>query len=138
MKLTPIVARLKGAGLKRVYGALELAGLEKSPVHLPAYFVIREAWDASPNRMQGIHHQQKGERFGVVIMLAAKALREDGVSEELSEAEGAVIDALAGWVHPEGDNGCSAAGGRHLTIAGSTASWIVSFTFTAHIRKAPS
>jgi hypothetical protein len=73
MKLSPIVERLKGAGLKRVYGALELAGLDKQPGILPQYFVVPEGSEAAPNDMAGIHDQRVTSAFMVVAMVEASA-----------------------------------------------------------------
>lgn len=138
MRLTPIVERLKTKGLKRVYGALELANLKTNPAQLPASFVFPEARDAKPNDRSGVHHQETLERFGVVTVLKAAALHEDRISEELAEAEEALIEALAGWVHPDFVSGCNYAAGRMLSTEGGAVSWLSSFTAKAHIRKVPS
>lgn len=137
MRLAPIVERLKAKGLKRVYGALELAALSSAPAALPAFFVVPEQWSAEPNRMSGVHHQATADQFGVVIMLKGAQLREEQVSEELAELEDQVVDALAGWTHPDAAKACDAAGGRMLSVSGNTLSWMVSFRTGRTIRKVP-
>lgn len=134
MKQKPIVDRLKEAGCKRVYGALEFAGLKDRPDHLPAFFVVPEGWTATPNQLAGAHDQRTSESFGVVIMLHEAPRRDDAVSEELETEERRVIDALAGWTHPDASRACDAAGGRLLSVSGSTLSWMVSFRTSRHIR----
>jgi hypothetical protein len=136
MKLSPIVERLKGAGLRRVYGALELAGLEKQPGSLPQYFVVPEGSDASPNDSTGIHAQLVTSTFMVVAMIDGAARREDSVSEGIADQEQLLIDALAGWTPAEASRACDFAGARLLSVGGSTVSWGVRFRTARRIRKA--
>lgn len=138
MKLSPIVARLKAAGFKRVYGALELANLAKAPATLPAFFVVPDRWSADPNKMTGVHQQRTSEDFGVVIMLNGSALQDDRISDEIEEHQEKVLDALLGWTPPGASRACDAVGGRMLSVAGHTLSWMVSFRTGSQIRKEPS
>lgn len=140
MRQKPIIDRLKAAGLgNRVYGALELAGLDKSPgaAQLPAYFVVPDSWRARPNTTVGIHDQKVDEAFVVVIMVKGAPLREDRTSDELEQLERKVIGALAGWTHPDATRACDATGGRLVSVGGSTLSWAVSFSAGSRIRQAP-
>jgi hypothetical protein len=138
MKLSPIVERLKGAGLKRVYGALELAGLDKQPGILPQYFVVPEGSEAAPNDMAGIHDQRVTSAFMVVAMVEASARREDAVSEAIAEQEALIIAALAGWTLPSATRPCDFAGSRLLSVGGHMVSWGVRFRTASRIRKVPS
>lgn len=138
MKLAPIVQRLKDKGVKRVYGALELAGLAKAPAQLPAHFVVPDRWSAGENRHHGVHHQRTVEEFGVVILVPGRGLRDDLVSDEIAELEAAVIDALAGWTPPDASRACDLIGGRMLSVGGSTVGWMVSLRTGSEIRKVPS
>lgn len=135
MRLSPIVERLKAKGLKRVYGALELANLAKAPAQLPAFYVVPDRWAAEASRMTGVHQQRTVDEFGVVILLEGAALREDRVSDEICELEDQVVDALAGWTPPGASRACDAAGGRMLSVSGSTLGWMVSFRTGRLIRK---
>jgi len=137
MKFGPIVARLKEKGAKRVYGALELAQLDKSAPQLPAHFVVPDRFSAGGNRHQGIHHQPISEEFGVVILVQARNLREDLVSDELADLEEVVIDALVGWVPPGCSRACDLVGGRLLSVSGHTVGWLVSFRTGRELRKVP-
>lgn len=140
MKLTPIVEELKRAGFRRVYGALELAALDKEPTTLPALFVVPEGENAAPNNLVGVHDQAAERRFGIVILVDGAARREDRISEELTELEEKVIFTLAGWTHPQASRACDYAGGRLLTMSasGRTLAWMVSFRTARHIRKVAS
>ena len=137
MRLSPVVDQLKQAGLKRVYGALELAGLEKAPGQLPAYFVVPEGEDAAPNTLVGAHDQAAGFRFGVVIIFDGAARNDERVSEQISEQSDRVIHALIGWTHPDASRACDYAGARMLTLSasGRTLAWMASFRTARHIRK---
>jgi len=136
MKLSPIVDRLKGAGFKRVYGALEFATLKDIPGALPQFFVVPEGSDAAPSDTSGVHDQRVQGGFMVVMLLEGTSRREDAVSDELEEQERAVIDAIAGWQHPQATRACDFVGGRLLSVNGSTLSWGVRFRTGWRIRKA--
>jgi hypothetical protein len=136
VRQAPIIRQMKATGLVRVYGALELAGLKTAPAVLPAYFVVPEGWTAEANRMSGVHHQPVSEGFGVVIMLNGAALREEQIDESLHVEQARVIEALAGWTHPEASRACDASGGRLLSVSGHTLNWMVSFKTGRTIRKA--
>ncbi len=136
MRLSPIVERLKAAGFKRVYGALELAGLEKQPGILPQFFVVPEGSDAAPSTTVGVHDQSVTGGFMVVAMIEAAARREDAVSEAIDEEERALIGALAGWAPPDASRACDFVGARLLSVGGSTVSWGVRFRTAWRIRKA--
>lgn len=135
MRLQPIVDRLKKHGLVRVYGAQELAGLKESPATLPAFFVVRGSWSASENRSSGVHDQQISEQFGVVILLPGAARREDVIDESLHAEEERVIDALAGWTHPDATSACGAARGSLVSADRHGLAWMVSFNLGRRIRK---
>lgn len=136
MRQSPIVARLKEAGLERVYGALELAGLQAQPGRLPQRFVIPDGWSAGENRLAGVHDQRLVQMFSVVSLLEGAARREDLVSEAIHEEEAKVLAALVGWTHPDASRACDAVSGRLLSVNGTTLSWIVTFRTGTHIRKA--
>lgn len=135
MKLAPICEKLKAVGLKRVQGALEMAGLDKAPAVLPALFVVPIAEDAAPNRHSGVHDQAATRTFGVVILVQG-GRSDERTSEELGEIEDKVVRALAGWTHPEASRPCDYASGRMLSVSGSTVAWLSSFRTGRHIRKA--
>lgn len=139
MRLAPVIDRLKAKRLKRVYGALELAGLDKEPgaTQLPAYFVIPDGWSASPNRTTGVHDQLVSEDFGVVILMAGAPLREGQTSDALHEAELAVIAALAGWTHPDATRACEASRARMVSVSRNTLGWFVGFSTGRRIRLTP-
>lgn len=134
MRLAPIVQQLKDAGLVRVYGVLELAGMKAHPGRLPAYFVVPEGWRAGENRMVGVHDQNVAETFAVVLLIEAAAMREDGVAEQLQEEERRVIEALVAWTHPDASRACEALAGQLLSVDGHVVSWKVSFRTGRHIR----
>lgn len=138
MKLAPIVDRLKAEGFGRVHAIRELADLQNAPERLPACFVLPESEDASPNQMSGIHDQLAQRIFGVVIMMDGAARNDDRIADDLSEQEARVIDALAGWTHPEASRACDYVGGRLLSVGGRTVSWVVRFRTARRIRKVPS
>lgn len=137
MKLAPTVARLRDGGCRNVAGTLEMIGL-KAPPQLPAHFVVDQGESASPNRHQGVHHQEVATTIGVVVIMNGTARRGDSVSEELGEHIDRVIDLLVGWTAPEAAGPFNYAGGRLLSVNGQTLSWLLTFTTTRHIRKAPS
>jgi hypothetical protein len=134
VKLAPIVAQLEAAGLKRVQGALELAALKTSPAMLPAFFVVPMGEDAAANRLSGVHDQATTRTFGVVIIVEGRSAERS--SDLLADLEARVLQALAGWTHPEASRPCDYASGRMLSVSGSTVSWLVSFRTGRHIRKA--
>lgn len=134
MRLVPVIDRLKACGFKRVEGALEFAALDKAPTHYPAFFVLPQQEDANPNKMSGVHDQAATFSFGVVIMVGARA-SVGSASDELSELEEKVIDALAGWTPPEATRPCDYSAGRMLTVSASTVAWLVTFKTGRHIRK---
>jgi hypothetical protein len=134
MRLNPVVDRLKGAGVARVQGVLELMALKSVPI-LPAHYVVPDSETAGPNRLTGAHSQKTEIRFGVVIMIEGAAANQGKASDQLAEMEDKIIDALLGWVHPDADLGCDYAGARMLSVSGSTLSWMVSFRTGRLIRK---
>jgi hypothetical protein len=138
VRLTPFVDRLKATGRKRVYGALELAGLKQQPGQLPAYFVVPEGSEAAPNTTIGVHDQLVTGTVLVVLVLEAAARREEAVSEQLHEEERAVIDAIAGWTPAGATRACDYLGGRLLSADGHTLSWAVRFRTAWRIRSIPS
>jgi hypothetical protein len=139
MKLTPIVERLKEAGLKRVYGALELAGLDQAPSILPAYFVVPQGWEAGPQRYaSGMHDQKVAEQFGVVIVMNGVALSETRVSEDIEERQNDLVASLVGWRHPQASVPFEAGAGRLLSVSGKALQWLITFRASTHIRKAVS
>ena len=136
MRLAPIVERLKANGLTKVHCAVEFAGLKGHPGLGTNYFVIPEGWTASPSKTTGVHDQALAEGFSVVIVMDGEARREDAVSEKVDEEEAKVIDAIAGWRHPDASRACEAASARLLSVSGTTLSWMVTFRTGRHIRKA--
>lgn len=134
MKLAPIIARLKEAGARRVEGALELAALKAAPGQLPAHFVVPIGEDAAANRLSGGHDQAATRTFGIVI-LAEAGRSDERTVDALTELEERVIQALTGWTHPEASRACDYAGGRMLSVSGTTLAWLVSFRTGRHIRK---
>jgi hypothetical protein len=136
MRIAPIVERLKKAGLERVYGALELAGLQAQPGRLPQRFVIPEGWSAGGNSLVGAHDQNQTETFLVVSLLEGTARNEKQVSDDLHEEERAILEVLVGWIHPDCSRACEAVSGRLLSVNGTTLSWAVAFRTGRHIRKA--
>jgi hypothetical protein len=135
MKMTPIVERLKGAGCKRVYGALELAAIKDAPGILPQHFVVPDGSEASPNETIGVHDQRVAGTFMVVLVLEGTARREDAVSEQLHDEEARVIDALAGWTPEGATRACDFLGARLLSVSASTVSWGVRFRTAWRLRK---
>jgi hypothetical protein len=134
VRLLPIVEKLNAGGLKRVFGALELAGLDRAPAVLPAYFVVPIGADATANRSVGVHDQATTFSFGVVVMLAGKG-NDQRTSDELADREEEVIQALVGWTPPGASRACDYSGSRMLSVSGSTVSWLVNFRTGRHIRK---
>lgn len=138
MRLSPIVDQLKAAGCARVYGALELAGLDKQPAQLPAYFVVPEGERADPNRTDGGAHQQIFLfRFAIVVLLPSAGLNERRVSDEADEHATKVKAAIAGWTHPDAASACNYAGGSFLAIRPGVAAWSLSFTAKGLFRRVP-
>ena len=137
MRLGEIVHQLKAGGLKRVYGAQELAALATAPAQLPAQFVIPLGEEASPSRHQGVHHQAVATTFGVVTLVSGASRSEDRIAEELAEQRELVEAALAGWQPPGASRACDYAGGRTVSVSGTTLGWLDSFRTGRQIRKVP-
>jgi hypothetical protein len=129
------VDRLKEAGLKRVHGALEFAGLQQHPGTLPAYFVLPTGWRAQENKLAGAHDQLVSEDFAVLIVLNATARREDAVAEDLHDEETRILGALTGWKHPDASRACEATSGQLVSVDGHALGWRVGFRTGRHIRK---
>lgn len=134
LAVTPIVDRLKASGLAPVEGLLELKAMTAPPARLPAYFVVPATETAAPNQLIGARDQKVTGGFSVIVVLAG-ARRKETVNEELKEATGAVIDALAGWQHPDASAPTDYAGGRLMSGAGTTVEWEVRFSARYHLRR---
>jgi hypothetical protein len=137
MRQGPIVDQLKKGGLKRVYGAQEFAGLAKAPAVLPAQFVIPLGEEAAPSRHQGVHHQEVTVTFGVVTIVNGASRSEERIAEDLAVERAKVEAALVGWQPPDASRACDYAGGRTLSVDGTTLGWLDSFRTGRTIRKVP-
>lgn len=141
MRLSPIADQLRAAGIARVQGALELAGLKGAPALLPAHFVVADGETAGANALNspGAIQQRTSATFGVVIMLQATSAvaGQERLSDELADREAKVIDALLGWVHPDAADGkgCEYAGAQMLTITDGAVAWLVRFRTGRLIRR---
>ena len=137
LSLAPIVAQLKAAKLSRVEGVLEFAGLTAAPAALPAFFVVPLSDTASANPQDaGARDQAVDAGFAVMICLDGARRHGAGVSDELSTEIGRVIDALAGWTHPQAARACDFAGGQLASASGSVVVWQVRFRTRWRLRKA--
>ena len=135
--LTPITARLEGAGLRHVFGALEFAGLTRPPpaASLPAHFVIPQRDRAGRNELDGAISQTIALDFAVVIVIAAAGRDQDGIREDLKERIDAVIDALIGWTHPEAISPSLYASGQLLSAGSNVLAWQLTFSTKTRIRR---
>lgn len=134
----PTIARLTGAGFRKVAGALEFAGLKTAPAHSPALFVISDRESATESERVGVHDQRVTELVRIVIVLKPNARVEGAASDEVKEVTDRVIDALVGWQHPDAASPFNYAGGRLLSADGWGVAWAADFRTAWRLRKVPS
>lgn len=132
LALTPIVERLRGAGLARVQGVLEMPRAE--PPVLPAFFVVPTAETAGANATAGVRDQAVDVGFSVMVAVDGARRNEAGVSEALKAECDRVVDALVGWTHPAASRACDYAGGRLASASGSSVVWEVRLRSRYHLR----
>lgn len=135
IRAQPIVDRLGSRGFEKVAGVLEWAGLKGAPAYSPALFVIPDRETARPNEMSGVHDQRVATMFRVIIVLKPSVRVDGGPSRELETQIAKVIDALAGWQHPDASGACDYAGGRLIAADGWGVAWAVDFTSVWRLRK---
>ena len=135
LALAPIVAQLRRAGFKQVDGVLEFSSQSSTPRALPALFVLPTAETARASVNVGGRDQAIDTAFSVILVLDGSRRDQSGVSEELFDQAGRVIDALTGWTHPAASRACDYSAGRILSASGSTVEWAISFTTRQHLRK---
>lgn len=137
----PIVERLKAEGFPKVEGVLEWAGMKAAPAFSPTLFVIPAQEAAAANETSGgIHDQRVATMFRVVILMRPSSRVEGAASDELEQIERRVIDAIAGWHHPDAVAGavCNYAGGRLLSADGHPIAWASDFNTAWRLRKGQS
>lgn len=136
MKVQPIADRLAGLGFKYIGGALEYAALTRMPGNLPQAYIVEEAEQSGDNRLATVAIDQRvSVEFSVVIIFDGAGRQERQISEALERLRGAVRDELLGWKHPEAAGPILFAGGRLLSVDGSTVSWAVRFRTAYRLRK---
>ncbi|QHL90698.1 hypothetical protein GVO57_07435 [Sphingomonas changnyeongensis] len=135
MRLQPFVDRLRDQGL-RAWGAMEFAGLRTAPSG-QSFYVIPSQSAAAPNALAGqtAIDQQVTEQLLVAIVLPAQARQPERVAEDIHAAEQQAIDALAGWTHPDASRPVEFAGGRLLSVDGSSLVWGVQFRTAWRLRR---
>ncbi len=138
MIMAEAIARLESEAkppLRKVEGALELAGLTGAP-QAPSAFVVPIAEDAGSNHLVGAVSQENTERFGIVLALKAVNDR-SGVkaAAELASMRAAVIDAILGWEPSADHTPCEFARGRLLNLTGGLVWWQDEFTTKTLLRK---
>lgn len=138
LALTPFVQQLRAAGFDQVEGALELPRLDEQPRRLPALWVVPTDERAGANSLSGARDQPVDAGISVIVVVDGARRNRDGVSEELKTRIDQVVDAIAGWRHPEASRACDYAGGRLLPggAGATTLTWEVRFTSRFRLRKA--
>ena len=131
----PIIDQLGAAGFQSVEGVIEWAGLKGAPAHSPALFVIPARETAGANQLVGVHDQRVIAQFRVVIVLKPSARVKGKPNAQLEDEEARVIDAIAGWKHPQTTGGAEYAGGQLLSADGWGVAWAVDFRTAWRLRK---
>jgi hypothetical protein len=135
LALTPIVERLKAAGLRNVEGVLELIDVQDMPRALPAFFVVPSRESASENRMSGVIDQLVECGFSVMVVVDGSRRNRDGISEEIKTQTDAVKAALVGWTHPDASRACELSGGQLASAGARACTWDCRFRTRYHFRK---
>jgi hypothetical protein len=131
----PIITQLKAAGFKHVEGVLEFAGLKAAPAHAIALFVVPHVEAARDNETNGIHDQRVATQFRVIILRKIPVRADAEASRQLEQDERAVINALAGWRHPDATGPTNYAGGSLLAADGWGVTWASNFRANWRLRK---
>jgi len=135
LALTPIVERLRGAGMRQVEGVLEFTTQTVEPRQLPARFVVPVSESAAGNSVDVGRDQAIDVSFSVFVVVDGARRNQAGIAEELKAEEDKVCEALVGWTHPAASRACSYAGGRLASVSGSTVTWEVRLRTRYHERK---
>jgi hypothetical protein len=135
LALTPIVERLRGLGCRQVEGVLELLEVRDGPRALPALYVVPGRERAGANALAGAIDQAVDVEFSVIVVVDGTRRNRAGISEEIKTQVEIVVQAIAGWTHPEASRACELGGGGMASAGGRSVAWEVRFRSRYHFRK---
>ncbi len=139
MRAQPILDQLKPLGFKTIGNELDFPALKQLPGRLPACYVLPGDENAEPNRFGTQITDQKINATFIVVIILPAVVRSGAMaklSDDFEIFKNGVIDAFAGWSHPDAARPSEYVSGSIWSVDGTALTYALTFRTCYHIRKA--